>query len=557
MDAADAGPSVPPAPAPHAPTSPAAPQTTLTIHLPSHPTHLLTPSLTLPSSSPISLLKLQISRSIQGRPSVGGLRLFAQGRALRDGECVGEVWGTEGHVHVAVHPAAWGGAPPSEGGKEPAVQAQAQAYPAPLAPATPMALSTPTPFTGLPVLPPAAPSPATDPHTSARIYYLYLYTTSIALLTNAPLPRAPYASREQEREAREGARAYVERMGIRSGLQGDEGCELPGVGVHGAGEWKTVLIDGLPYLMQVSALPAQTPQQQLALRTLLSSQPLLHLLSSPLSFPNAFPTNSIPGAAAAAARGEANTLRLRFTVHLPPLSLLVALSFALFRILFFCFLFTRGGSLERKALVVLVAGIWGVWEVNRLVGQHFAAAGVAGAAQAAANAAAALGRGAPPAAQARPPHGQQRSPVLELFAESSLPVEDALLFPASYVDPTNPPRRPTALDHILAHPWFSLPAHFLLTILPEFSRLRSKALAQRERRVREFYGPMRRLAQRRREGEQGEMSDEERRAVEWYARLGTRERRYVERVLDGELDEIAVMWAAAEGGAEEVGGAVW
>ncbi|KZO93202.1 hypothetical protein CALVIDRAFT_529626 [Calocera viscosa TUFC12733] len=555
MDAADPGPSVSPSPSlasastPH--TSSAA-QTTLTLHLPSHPPLLTSPTLSLPSSAPISLLKLQISRAIQGRPSVGGLRVFAQGRALRDGELLGEVWGKEGHVHIAVHPAAWGGAPP--GVKEqPAVAPQAQAFPFPpgyAAPAMSMqGMTTPTtPFTGLPHLPPTAPNANTDPHASARVYYLLLYLAAIAVLTNAPTPRSPYASREQEQQARSAARTYVEMMGVRSGLHAAEGCELPGVGAEGAGEWKTVLIDGLPYLMQVSSIPAQTAQQQAALRTLLSSQPLLHLLSSPLAFPT--PTGPLPAPAPGL---PANVLRVRFTFHVPPLSLLLSLSFALFRILFFCFLFTRGGSLERKALVVLLAGLWGAWEVNRLIGQHFAGLGVQAA-----------GGGAVPArgAPAAPPPGTRpqappRSPMLELFAQSSLPIEDALLFPATFIDPTNPPRRPTALDKLMAHPILSLPAHFALTILPEFSRLRSKALAQRERRVRDFYGPMRRLAQRRREGEQGEMTDEERRAIEWYARLRERERRYVERVLDGALDEIAVMWAAAEGGAEEAAGAVW
>ncbi|EJT97567.1 hypothetical protein DACRYDRAFT_24954 [Dacryopinax primogenitus] len=214
--------------------------------------------------------------------------------------------------------------------------------------------------------------------------------------------------------------------------------------------------------------------------------------------------------------------------------------------------------------------------MHRLLGEYWAAAG-AGGAGAGAGAGAAGGAGAAPAAGAEGgagggagagvggrganlpnpaaapwpnfqlPHG----PLLQTLAHASLATESQLLFP-----PTTPPVHPSALDAALAHPLLGPPLLFLFSILPEFSRLRAQALAEREQQVREFYGPLKRLMSRRSEGDSTEMTEEERVVVDWWAQLGERERKYVQRVLAGEMDELAVAWAAAEGEAE-VGGGVW
>ncbi|KAI9447801.1 hypothetical protein H4582DRAFT_1896488 [Lactarius indigo] len=258
------------------------------------PTYSHSFHVSVPSTGIINDLKREIESVCPGNPRMHGQRLIWQGRVLSDDEKMLDLWRSPSDspiVHLAVHPSAWAGSPPSVAtpansipavaGIVPAVPPPAPTghsaagyFPAHPPPAVQYASPPPRPVQPSTGLPPSAsaslPAPTSIPGL-APISVGYINFVAFQHLRAAMVLRRGHATEEPPppniAESRDLAVQLMTMWGYAWPTVLDD--EYPPPQDESAGiKYEPVTIDGQDYLKLVDASKTPTPLQAHALRVL-------------------------------------------------------------------------------------------------------------------------------------------------------------------------------------------------------------------------------------------------------------------------------------------------
>ncbi|KAH8988617.1 hypothetical protein EDB92DRAFT_1947979 [Lactarius akahatsu] len=250
------------------------------------PTYSHSFHVSVPSTGTINDLKREIEKACPGNPRMHGQRLIWQGRVLSDDEKMLDIWRSPSDspiVHLAVHPSAWPGSPPSVATPANFIRAAAGIIPAVLPPA-PTGHSADGYF---PAHPPPAVQYAGPPPRPAQPSTGLPPSASAALPAPTSIPGlAPISVGYINFVAFQHLRAA---MVLRRGHATDD--EYPPPQNESAGiKYEPVTIDGQDYLKLVDPSKTPTPLQAHALRVLehtfaLLAMPVPGASANPMSSP--------------------------------------------------------------------------------------------------------------------------------------------------------------------------------------------------------------------------------------------------------------------------------